>query len=205
MNTQQASTLTIAGLTAWSTIVTHGAVKAGDWILLHGTGGVSIFGAQIASIVGARTILTTSNDSKAQLVKEKFGVTATVNYNNANWPEQVKEITGGEGVNIVVDVAGGAMLQSSIKACATGAFIGLIGVLAGVDSSINTIDMIMRQLTIRGILMESTEELRTFSRACEAAKLQPCIDRMFSFDETSQAYGYLQSQKHIGKVVIRVR
>ena len=202
MTPQQASTLTIAGLTAWSAIVTHGKAKAGDWILLHGTGGVSIFAAQIASMIGARTILTTSNSTKAQLVKEKFGVTASVDYNDTNWPEQVKEIADGEGVNVVVDVAGGTTLQNSIKACAPGAFIGLIGVLSGAVSSINAIDVIMHQLTIQGILMESTEELRAFKRACEAANLQPCIDRVFPFSKTRQAYEYLQSQKHVGKIVI---
>ena len=204
MNFLQASTLTIAGLTAWAAIITHGKAKAGDWILLHGTGGVSIFGAQIARIIGARTILTSSSPKKARLVKEKFGVIETVDYKNPDWPEHVKKITKGRGVDIVVDSVGGAMLQQSIKTCASGARIGLIGVLAGVESTISTLDIIMRQLTIKGILMESTEELRAFARACEATSLQPYIDRVFSFNKAEQAFDYLQSQKHIGKVVISI-
>ena len=205
MNFQEASTLTIAGLTAWAAIVKHGKTKAGDWVLLHGTGGVSIFGAQLANIIGVRTILTTSSLTKARLVKEKFGVTETVNYNDSDWPDQINRITGGEGVKLVVDVVGGTTLQKSIKACATGARLSLIGVLGGVVSQIDTIDIIMRQLTIRGILMESTEELRGFARACEVAGLKPYIDRVFPFDHTLEAYEYLQSQEHVGKVVINIR
>ena len=202
---QQASTLTIAGLTAWSAIVTHGRVKAGDWILLHGTGGVSIFGAQLARIAGAQAILTTSSLIKSKLVKEEFGVTETVDYNDSDWPDQVREITGGEGVNLVVDVAGGTTLQKSINACAPGARICLIGVLAGIESKIDTIEVIMRQLLIRGILMESTEELRAFVRACKVAELEPYIHRVFPFDEARAAYEHLKSKKHIGKIVIDVR
>ena len=92
--------------------------------------------------------------------------------------------------DIIVDVAGGSSLPKSISACANGGFIGLIGVLAGVTSEISTIDILRRQLTIRGIFMESTEELRAFARACEATRLQPVIDKVFSFSESQNAYRY---------------
>ena len=203
LNYLEGATLTIGGLTAWAAIVTHGHVQAGQWVLLHGTGGVSIFGAQIAKMFGAKTILTTSNREKARFVKDKFGVSETINYQDENWVESVRETSNG-GVDIVVDVAGGKTFTNSIKACRSGARVGLIGVLDGIESNINTRDIIMRQLTIRGILMESAAELRALVQAIEANHLKPHIDRIFPFDQAKQAYEYLQSQQHIGKVVISI-
>src|SRR4029078_10405512 len=101
----EAATFTIAGLTAWSAIATHGKTLPGEWVLLHGTGGVSIFAAQLAKAMGAKTIMTTSSNEKADFVKKNFGVTATVNYRDENWARQVKDITQGVGVDVVVDVA----------------------------------------------------------------------------------------------------
>ena len=141
---QEASTLIIVGLTAWSAIVSHGHATADDWVLLHGTGGVSIFGAKIAKLLGARTILTTGSKEKAVIVKKHFGVTETLAYKDEDWPEQAKGLTDGMGANIIVDVAGGSTLAKSVKACAPYGRIALIGVLDGVESSLNTIELIMR-------------------------------------------------------------
>jgi len=201
----EGSTLTVAGLTAWSAIHTHGKAKPGDWVLLHGTGGVSVFGAQIARMLSARTILTTSSEEKARIVKEKFGVHETVNYLDETWPKQVRKITGGGGVDVVADVVGGSSLAGSLKACAIGGRVSLIGLLGGVESTIMTLEMISKQLTIRGIYMESTEELRSFAQACETSELHPFIDRIFPLEEARQAYEHLQSRKHIGKIVIEVK
>jgi len=199
----EGSTLTIAGLTAWAAVVTHGKTQPGDWVLLHGTGGVSIFAAQIAKKIGASVILSTSNEAKGKTVREKFGVDAVVNYRDADWPKQVRNITGGRGADVVVEVAG-ASLSNSIQACASGGRVALIGVLAGVECSINVRHILMRQITVRGIMMESTEELRKLAKALEAWKVHPCVDRVFPFEEARTAYSYLQSQRHIGKVVIEV-
>jgi NADPH:quinone reductase-like Zn-dependent oxidoreductase len=104
LNFTEASTFTIAGLTAWAAIVTHGKTQPGEWVLLEGTGGVSIFAAQLAHAMGARTVMTTSSPEKAAFVKKHFGVTATVDYRDPDWYKQVKEIT--QGVDVVVDVVG---------------------------------------------------------------------------------------------------
>ena len=201
----EASTLTVAGLTAWSAVVTHGKTVAGDWVLLHGTGGVSIFAAQLAKQLGARTILSTSSPEKATLVREKFGVDHTIDYRDDDWPRQVQKLTGGKGVNVVVEVAGGKSVQKSIDACDYGARIGLIGVLSGMSATIDIFKMLMRQITIRGLYMESTQELHALAKAIEAGRIQPQIDRIFPFDQARQAYEYLDSQQHVGKVVIQVR
>ncbi len=201
----EGSTLTIAGLTAWAAVVTHGKTRPGEWVLLHGTGGVSIFAAQIARMLGARTILTTSSREKGAIVKAQLGVTEVLDYREADWPSRVRAITGGHGVDVVVEVAGGDLLGQSIQACTHGARVAVVGVLAGLASRINVVDLLVHQVTVRGIFMESTEELRAFARALEAGKIHPHIDRRFSFAETRQAYEYLHSQRHIGKVVICVR
>ncbi len=201
----EGSTLTIAGLTAWAAVVTHGRVRPGEWVLLHGTGGVSIYGAQIAKLFGARTILSTSNPEKGRIAQERFGVDALVDYRDPNWPKEARKLTGGAGVDVIVEVGGGSTLSSSVQACANGARIGLIGVLGGAQAEIDVRQMLARQIAIRGIFMESTQELRDLARAMESSCLRPCVDRVFPFDEAPSAYAYLNAQKHMGKVVIQVR
>lgn len=199
---KEAATFTIAGLTAWAAVVTHGKTVPGEWVLLQGTGGVSIFAAQLAKAMGARTIMTTSSQDKADFVKKTFGVTATVNYRDANWADQVKEITQGAGVDVVVDVAGGDVLAQSLHICNYGARVGVIGILSGNESNIHIRDLLSHQVQVRGIFMESTAELRALMRAVEVLKLKPAIDKAFNFLQAKEAYHYLESQKHIGKVVI---
>ncbi|MCH8027678.1 MAG: NAD(P)-dependent alcohol dehydrogenase [candidate division Zixibacteria bacterium] len=202
MSFEEGSTLTIAGLTAWAAVMTHGKVQPDEWLLVHGTGGVSIFAAQIAINAGAKVIMTTSNETKGKLVKEKLGIKHIINYKNEDWPRQVREITDGAGVDVVVDIAGGETLARSIKACNYSARIGVIGILDDTYSKFKLFDVITKQISLRGIFMESTEELNTLARFCEKNQLQPWIDKVFPFDKTVEAYKYLESQKHIGKVLI---
>jgi len=205
LNFKQAATFPIAALTAWSAVVTHGRVRAGDWVLVHGTGGVSLFALQIAKLHGARIILSTSSQEKAAFIREKYQVHETFDYTSENWPEQIREITAGHGADIIVEVVGGASLAKSIQAAAYGGRVALIGVLGGTDSMINVRHMLAHQVTVRGIFMESTQELRHLARAWESAQLYPHIDRSYPFEQAQQAYEYLQSQKHIGKVVIGLK
>jgi NADPH:quinone reductase-like Zn-dependent oxidoreductase len=205
MSFAEAATLTIAGLTAWAGVVTHGRTQLGEWVLLQGTGGVAIFGAQIAKALGARTIISTKSDAKAALVKSRLGVNETVNYMDEDWPDQVRKLTQGKGVDVILEVTGGKSLGQSLQAFAYGGRMAVIGILDSSTSTINVIDILRKQITIRGILMESTQELRRFVNACDAIKLQPWVDRIFPFNEARQAYAYLQSQQHLGKVVIHVR
>ncbi len=204
MSFEEAATLPIAGLTAWAAVVTHGKTQQDEWVLVHGTGGVSIFAAQIAKSIGAKVILTSSKEEKADSVKQKIGVDATVNYKNDDWPKQVREITGGNGVDVVVDTAGGDILTKSILAAGYSSRIAIIGNIADKSTSFKLFDVVRRQITLRGTFMESCEELKAFVRASEATKLHPWIDKVFSFDEAVEAFRHLESQKHIGKVVIKV-
>lgn len=197
----EGATLPIAGLTAWASVVSQGHLRAGEWVLLHGTGGVSVFAAQLAQIMGARALLTTSSEEKAGRMKEEFGVLETFDYRDEGWPEQVRSFTGGAGVDLVVDVAGGQTFAKSLKACALHARVSLVGILDGFETRLNPFDIIGRQIQVRGIYTSSTDDLHDMVRACEASKLRPCIDRVFSFDEVPAAYDYLESQRHLGKIV----
>jgi NADPH:quinone reductase-like Zn-dependent oxidoreductase len=201
----EASTWPIAALTAWSAVVTHGRARPGEWVLLHGTGGVSIFAAQIARLLGARTILSTSRPEKAQLVRECFGVAHTIDYRDESWPEEVRRLTGGKGVDVVVEVAGGESLARSIKACGYGARVGWIGVLGGFESTVSFVDLVYHQVTVRGIFMESTQELRAMVAAFGAHGVRPHVDQVFPFDRAREAYERLASREHVGKVVIQVQ
>ncbi len=202
MSFEEGSTLPIAGLTAWASVVTHGQAQPGEWVLVHGTGGVAIFAAQIAKSIGAKVILTSSNDEKAQTVKGKIGIEATVNYKNENWPKQVREITNGNGVDVVVETAGGDILTKSILAAGYNSRIAIVGNIADKFAGFKLFDVARRQITLRGILMESCVELKALANHCESSQLHPWLDRVFSFDEAINAFQYLDSQKHIGKVVI---
>jgi NADPH:quinone reductase-like Zn-dependent oxidoreductase len=196
-------TLTIAGLTAWAAVVTHGHTAPGEWVLVHGTGGVSLFAAQLAKSIGARVILTTSKKEKAQLVLQRIGVDHTIDYRNDGWPKEVRALTDGHGVDVVVETAGGATLDSSIQSCGYGARVGVIGVLDGLHATLSVFQLIMHQVTLRGIYMESRVELQRLVQAVEAAQLRPWIDRVFEFQAANEAYEYLESGQHMGKVVIR--
>lgn len=205
LNFIEASTLTIAGLTAWSALVTHGKILPGQWALLHGTGGVSIFAAQIAQKLGVHTILTTSSKEKAQIMMKKYGLKAALDYREEDWPQQAKNIAENTGVHVVIEVAGGKSLAGSMAACRRYGHISMVGLLGGAMAEINVVDILRHQITICGIYMESTFELKAFVKAMETWKIHPHVDQVFSIDQVQNAYKHLESQKHMGKIVIALR
>lgn len=199
----EAATLTVAGLTAWAAVITHGRTKPGDWVLVQGTGGVSVFAAQLAHAVGARVVLTTSSDAKQQWARERLGVEETVSYTDPEWAKQVVAVTGG-GADVVVEVAGGESLMQSTRATALGGRVAVIGVLGGARSEVKLFDLISRTIELRGIFMESATELRALARAVEVHDLRPVVDRRFEFEEAADAYRHLAAGLHRGKVVIEL-
>ncbi len=200
----QAATLPIAGLTAWAAVVTHGGLRPGGTALCLGTGGVSVFAAQIARGMGARAIMTTSSTEKAARIRQVIGEDVQVlNYRqNPDWHEEVREMTGGRGVDLVVETVGGDSLGKSVQAVCHRGTVSLVGVLAGADSQVSVRHFLMRQVQVKGIFMESASELRQFVRFVESSALRPLIDKEFRFDRVKDAYRHLQSAKHIGKVVM---
>ncbi len=200
----EAATLPCAALTAWSALAIEGSVQAGDTVLLEGTGGVSIFALQLSQLLGARAIITSSSDSKLERARQ-LGAWRTINYQQQpEWGKAVKELTGGRGVDHVVEVGGGGTLSQALKAVRAGGELSLIGVLSGVSSELNLLSIVMQNVRLQGILVGSRESFETMTRAIDQHRLKPVVDRVFSFSEAVNAFRYLDSAQHLGKVCIEI-
>jgi len=202
----QAAPLASSALTAWHALVEVGKIKAGDLVLALGTGGVSIFALQIAKMHGARVAITSSSDEKLALARS-LGADITINYNTTpDWAAALSAANSGAGADIIVETGGQSTLSQSIAAAAPNARLAIIGFLAGTDSPglPNYGSIIGKNLTLRGIAEGSRAMLTRLLSAVAANGLQPVIDKTFSFDEAPQAYRYLKSGSHVGKVLIKV-
>ncbi len=200
----EGATLPCAAVTAWHGLVTKGNLKAGDTVLILGTGGVSIFALQFAKLHGARVIVTSSSDEKLAQAKA-LGADDTINYKaTPDWETEVYRLTNSVGVDHVVEVGGAGTLEKSIKAARYGGRISLIGVLSGFAGTINPQPILGKSIALQGIYVGSREMFEAMNRAIAQAQLKPVIDRVFPFTEARAAYDYLQSGAHFGKVVIRL-
>jgi len=198
----EAATLPCAALTAWRALVEVGRLKAGDTVLLLGTGGVSIFALQFATLMGARVIITSSSDEKLARARE-LGAWQAVNYRQTpDWEKAVLEMTGGRGVDLTVEVGGAGTLEKSIAATRIAGTIAFIGVLAG--GQVNPRPIMGKSLTLQGIYVGSRNLFRDMNRAIAASGLRPVIDRTFAFEEAPQAYRAMKAAGHFGKLVIEI-
>ncbi len=200
---EQAATLPCAGVTAWNAVVECGRVRPGDVVLVQGTGGVSLFALQFAHAAGATVIATSSSDDKLARAKA-LGATHGVNYKTTpEWDRAVRDLTGGRGVDLVVEVGGAGTLARSVKAVRMNGVIVLIGVLAGMGE-VNPLPILMKGVGVQGIFVGSRAMFEAMNQAMTANRIEPVIDRVFPFDEAPAAYAHLASQKHFGKIVIQV-
>ncbi|WP_119154681.1 zinc-dependent alcohol dehydrogenase family protein [Caldimonas tepidiphila] len=198
----EAATLTTAGLTAWRALVVDGALKAGDSVLVLGTGGVSIFALQLAKAMGATVIVTSSSGEKLERARS-LGADHTINYREqADWGVLAREWTGGRGVDHVVEVGGPATLPQSIAAVRVGGHISLIGVLTGAAGPVPTAALMARQARLQGLIVGSRREQADFVRAIEATALRPVIDRAFALDDIAAAFRHQESGAHFGKICL---
>ncbi|GGF85663.1 zinc-dependent alcohol dehydrogenase family protein [Alteromonas lipolytica] len=197
----ESSTITTAGLTAWRALVTESNIKAGDKVLLLGTGGVSIYALQLAKGMGASVAITSSSNDKLAKAKA-LGADFTVNYKeDENWGETVANWAEG-GVDIVVEVGGPATLTQSITACRVGGKIILIGVLTGMGGEIPTAYMMLKQIRLQGIVVGSRSEQQDMVKALEQLAIKPVIDKTFGFAELAEAFRYELAAGHFGKIAI---
>ena len=203
MSFEEGATLPCAALTAWQSMVVKGGVKAGDIVLLQGTGGVSIFGLQFAVMHGARAIVTSSSDEKLERVKA-LGAWQTINYkSDPDWEKTVLKLTDGIGVDQVVEVGGAGTLEKSLSATRFGGMVGLIGVLTGFGGAVNPDAVLRKSINLQGIYVGSRAMFEDMNRALSAHQTKPVIDQTFDFDNAPDAYRCLEAQGHFGKVVIR--
>lgn len=204
LSDSEAAALPCAGLTAWSAVVKLGQVKPGQTVLTQGTGGVSLFALQFAKMSGARVIATSSSDAKIERLK-KLGADVTLNYKStADWGKKARELSG-RGVDLVVEVGGVGTLNESIRATRIGGTIAFIGVLAGPPASDLRISlMVMQQQRLQGVTVGSIEDLQAMVDAIAVNRMKPVLDRTFSFEQAKDAFSYMASGAHFGKVAIAI-
>ncbi len=198
----QASTLPCAALTAWHALVSKGRLRAGETVLVLGTGGVSLFALQIAKMHGARVILTSSSDEKLARARE-MGADETINYRQyPDWDQRVMELSEGLGVDHVVEVGGAGTFEKSCASARFGGNVWLIGVLTGFEATVNPITVLFKSLCVQGIYVGNREMFEAMNAAFSANGLQPVIDREFGFADARAAFHCMQVAGHFGKLVI---
>jgi NADPH:quinone reductase-like Zn-dependent oxidoreductase len=198
----EASTLPCAAVTAWQALMENGKLRAGETVLLLGTGGVSIFALQLAKLHGARVIITSSSDEKLARARQ-LGADETINYRAIpDWPARVHELTHKFGVDHVIEVGGAGTLEKSLKALRYGGQIHYIGVLSGYEGTINPWAIIAKSAVVHGVYVGSRETFENLNRCIAQNKLRPVIDRVFPFAEVREAFALMEEGGHFGKIVI---
>lgn len=200
----EAATLTCAGLTAWRALFVDNAIKPGDTVLVQGTGGVSIFALQFAKAAGARVIATSSSNAKLERLAS-LGADQTINYKETPaWGAKALELTGGTGVDCVVEIGGAGTLDQSMLATRVGGHVALIGVLAGFAGPVQTALLMAKNLRVQGLTVGSRAEQLAMIAGVEASGIKPLIDKHFPLDDLAEAFRHQESGKHFGKIVIDI-
>lgn len=198
---EQGATLPCAAVTAWHALVEIGQLKAGDTVLVQGSGGVSIFALQFARMFGARVIATSSSAAKAERLKA-LGAEAVIDYKaTPDWDQEALRLTGGRGADLIVEVGGAGTLPRSFLAARLGGRIAVIGLLTG-PSQVDPMPILRRNLRVQGLYVGSRQMFEAMNRAIAAGSLEPVIDKVFPFAEAKDAYWHLKGQSHFGKIVI---
>jgi NADPH:quinone reductase-like Zn-dependent oxidoreductase len=201
---EEAATLPCAALTAWRGMYVETKTKPGDWVLVQGTGGVSIFALQFAKATGARVIATSSSEAKLEKLKA-LGADHVINYKETpDWGKKAFELTGGRGVDEVVEIGGPGTMAQSINACRPGGHISLIGVLTGISGEVPTAALFSRNITLSGITVGSRRHQEDMVDAIDATGFRPVIDSKFPLDQIAAAFAHQASQQHFGKIVLTI-
>ncbi len=200
----EAATLTCAGLTAWRALFFDGTVKPGDTVLVQGTGGVSIFALQFATAAGAKVIATSSSNEKLERLKE-MGADELINYKEVEaWGPKVLELTGGKGVDCVVEIGGAGTLDQSMMATRIGGHIALIGVLAGFAGPVQTAMLFAKNLRVQGLTVGSRKMQQDMIAAINANGIKPVLDKSFPLADLGDAFRHQESGAHFGKIVVDI-
>jgi NADPH:quinone reductase-like Zn-dependent oxidoreductase len=201
MSFAQAATLPCAGVTVWHALRRAGT-HAGQTLLLLGTGGVSIFGLQLGRALGCRCIVISSSDAKLERARA-LGAAEMVNYKTTpEWPAAIRALTGGVGVDQVLEIGGAGTLARSIGATRVGGTISLIGLVARAETNPAVMPAALDCMNLQGVYVGSRTMLEEVATACVVNRIEPVIDRVFDFADARQAYAHLASQAHFGKVII---
>jgi len=202
LTAREAATLPCAAVTAWNAVVEQGRVRAGERILIQGTGGVALFALQFAKMHGAEAIVTSSDDKKLERVRE-LGADHRINYrSNPDWEKAVRDITDGEGVDNIVEVGGAGTLAKSLSCVAPSGTVSVIGILSGISGEVNLGPMVTRNIRLQGITVGGRDMFCNMVQAMELHQTRPVIhDTSFAFDELGAALAALPEEQHFGKLV----
>jgi NADPH:quinone reductase-like Zn-dependent oxidoreductase len=201
---EEGATLPCAGVTAWNGLATRGHMQAGDYVLLEGTGGVSVLGLQFAVAAGAKPIITSSSDAKLERAKS-LGAVGTINYKTTpDWEKAVLALTGGRGVQQVLEVGGKDTLPHAIASLGAGGNISLIGGLGGFGGDVPSLALMGRNATVSGIYVGSRADFEAMNAFIEKHELKPVVDRVFDFKDAQAAYDSMKKGDFFGKIVIRI-
>lgn len=201
---EQAASLPIAAVTAWTALVVNGNLRAGEWVVIQGTGGVSLFALQFASRLGAKTIVLSSSDEKLERAKEQ-GATHVINYRRTpQWDVEVLALTGGEGAEHVIDIGGRETIERSLEALRPGGNLSLIGFVGGTKLELDLPRVFKKVPVLRGLSVGPISAFEQMNAAIGEWKLEPVVDRVFAREELKEALQYLAEGAPFGKVVLRV-
>ena len=200
----EAATLTCAGLTAWRALFVDGRTQPGSTVLVQGSGGVSVFALQFAKAAGARVIATSSSDAKLERLKA-LGADELINYKDVPaWGAKALELTGGAGVDTVVEIGGAGTLDQSMVAARVGGHVALIGVLAGFAGPVQTALLMSKNLRVQGLTVGSRQQQLAMVAGIEANGIRPVISDHFPLASLADAFRHQAANAHFGKIVVDI-
>jgi NADPH:quinone reductase-like Zn-dependent oxidoreductase len=200
----EAAALPCAGVTSWHALFEEGSSYPGATVLLQGTGGVSLFSLQFAKAAGFRVVITSSSDEKLHRARQ-LGADETINYKKTpDWEEEARRLTAGVGVDHVIDVGGGDTLARSMRAVRMGGTISVIGALSGSTQAIAPVGVLMNSLRVQGIYVGSRAMFERMNKVIETHSIRPVLDRVFPWTEAREAFTYMESQRHMGKICLAI-
>lgn len=201
---EEAAALPLAYLTAWRMLMAQGGLRAGETVLIHGIGGgVAVAALQLASLAGARAIVTSSSVEKLARASE-LGAAQGILYKGGKVVEAVLEFTGGRGVDLVVDTVGAATWNINMEVLRKGGRSVHCGVTTGPHVEANLSTVYWKQLSIIGSTMGSQEDFRELLAAVNATGLRPVVDCVFPLDEARAAQGRMEAGAQFGKIVLTI-
>ena len=199
----EAATLPCAAVTAWNAIIEQGHIQPGDTVVIQGTGGVALFALQFAKRAGAFVYQLSKSDQKLERAKQ-LGADVGVNYiTTPDWGKTIRNHTGG-GADFILELGGASTLQQSIRAIRPGGCIAMIGVLGGPKAELLLPLVVMQNIRLQGVTVGSRTLHETMLRAMRQHQIHPIVDQVFPFDQTPEAFYYMASGQHFGKICIEI-
>jgi len=202
LTNEEAAPLSVAGLTVWTSLVEQANIRAGQTILVQGSGGVSLFAIQIAKMFGLKVIATTGSKEKEQKLKD-LGADEVINYKEfPAWSNEVKRLNGGTGVDVTLDVAGTDTIEQSILSVKQHGFVGLIGLMTGTKLTVDLVPLITNYIRLQAYSVGNAQELNDFVNAIEKNNIKPVVDTVFPVEKVQDAFHRFKSGEAFGKVIV---